>query len=392
VDRRLHDVGVGADGDFRVFHGHRWLAERLSTGLADRSAAVAPGWWKDAWRSDTATIAVGLRGGTVLTVRRGPYARRGRSFSPPPGTRIEASTRPAVVQNGPVIVTLLDAEGERDLGLLDPGTGRWRIIEYAWEPVVSPAPPALGPLAASRAVSLVEQLLWRLRRAGLDPGLVLADAKVADLGSLRKPGFAMGEPELAGAAWRVPVTLYGATSRGFAVRRVGFVVRPSHGRLVVRVGVVGPLVPIRTIEDAMRALRSVLTVPTAPLPTLPAGTTLDRAAISAWTWRGVTTGQINLLVPTVAGRSPLSFHFGDAGFGCVQPVPVTLSTGTAAVATDPEAGLAFTPGAGPAPRPRAMTGPFGISAELPRATVLALAGEMDRAPLAAGDAASAAAG
>jgi hypothetical protein len=385
VGRALLVAGPGTGGEVRVLEGRgRWYAKRLSGPNAERSVSVAPGWWKDGWRSDTASVAIRHDGVAVVELRRGPSARRARTFVAPPGFAVDSTGRPAVVQGGSVVVPLVDGEGGRDLGLLDPARGAWATLDYAWDPVVSPVPPAAGPIQATRATSLVRHLLWQSQRHPEDAALLLRGGRLDAVTAIGRYGFALDRPRPAGDAWRVAATVFGSTPHGFAGRRVVFAVAPVDGRLAVRVAAVGRLRRVRTIDDAFRFLRSMVTVPTAALPELPSGTKLAKQPLSAWTWGGVTVGQLDLRVPTDDGLGWLTFHFGDGGFGCVDPVPTTLATGTPAIATDPELGDAVaTQVAWPVEDRRATSGPFGISGTLPRQTVLAMAAEMDRLRLAA---------
>lgn len=380
VWRFLLGAGTGGASDFRVLEGRgRWAAERLSGPLADRAVSVAPGWWKDGWRSDTASLAIGPDGATVVQVRHGPSRGRFRTFRAPAGVRIDPSVRPAVVQGGPIVVTFVDDAGDRDLGLLDTGTGDWTTLDYAWDPAISPAPPATGSLGSARAVALVQHLLWRAHRRPGDAALVLEDGSTGPITDFRNLGFTFGPPGRARGGWLVPATLFGTTRNAYGARTVTFEVRPWDGRLTVGIAEAGAFERVRTVDDAFRLLRSMVTVPMLPLPVLPAGTTLAREAVNAYTWAGETTGQINLRLPSAGRDGYLTFNFGDGGFGCVEPVPTTLATGTPAIATDPGFdGGGYQQVGWPAERPRATTAAFGISADLPREAVLAMAAEMDR--------------
>ncbi|HXF72032.1 MAG TPA: hypothetical protein VNO79_05405, partial [Actinomycetota bacterium] len=356
----------------------RWTVRRMSSPGIDLAGAASPGWWVDGWRHDTAVLRE--EGSTVELVVR-PWKD---GVVPPEGWRIDPDGGLAVLEGGPVAVTLQDGTGEPSLGLFDPtGFGGWTIRRYAWNPAWSPAPPLDGRPEAARALSLVRQLVWRwdepaqarLVVAGYRPGLVRFD----DLGA------AFGRPDVRGATVAVPTTAFGRLGDAFAFRRIAFLVGAEDGRAVVRVGAAGPIRRIRTVADAVRFLDRTLTVPVLAPAGLPAGTRLARNAVDAWSWRGRTEGSLNLSVPTPGGRATLTVRYGSAGFGCgPSPVPIELPTGTPAIATDPSESGTYSQVAWPSAGPRDLDAPFSLSGELPREQLIAIAAAMDAARLASG--------
>lgn len=374
-------AGPGPDADFRLLAGKdRWTAKRLSSSNADLSASMAPGWWTTGWSNDTAVLRRDEGGNLELALRRRAIA------TPPDGWTISPSARPAVLEGGPVAVTLIDVEGGKDLGLVDPATGTWTLMDYAWDPAWSPAPPALGSLESAQAASLVRELLWRW--SGSEPdqvALALSGPTDPSLLPFKRLGFTFGEAARRGPAWVVPATVFGRTGDGFGFRRVSFSVRPESGRLTVAPTSIGSIRPIRTIAQATRLLDSILSARVVRAAGLPAGTVLARDAIYAWSWGGRTTGSLNLKAPAPSGggKRSLTINFGASGFGCgPSPVPLELATGTPAIANDPAEGTTYNQVAWPA-GPRESSGPFGVSAELPRETVIAIAAAMDARRLAA---------
>ncbi len=385
VDRALLDSSAASSPDFQVLLGHdRWEAKRLSSDQGDLAAGLSPGWWTDTWHKDTAIVRSD-RGATELSVTPSPGRRHGVVTTPPSGERIEPFARPAVLEGGPVAVTLLDDQGGRDLGLFDPTTERWTVLDYAWDPTWSPAPPATGTLQAEAASSLVRHLLgtWHLHpdRAAL----VLGNPDARNLVSFRHLGYAFGNPVHRDGGWSVPATVFGGTGHGFAYRRVSFVVAARAGRLVVTPRATSPLGHVRTIDQAVALLRSMLTVRVVSPAGLPAATRLAAQPLSAWSWGRKTTGTLNLTVLNAPhGRSPLTVTYGGGGFGCgPSPVPVRLSTGTSAIATDPTEVSGYNQVAWPA-SPKDWNGPFGVSGNLPRETIIGMADAMDAKRLAAG--------
>ncbi len=384
TDRSLLDASAEASPNFRVLVGHdRWVARRLSSDGEDVAAALSAGWWTDAWRKDTAIVRT-TAGLPELVVSSRPGQRNGLVTTAPSGERIAPFARPAVLEGGPVAVTLIDGQGGKDLGLFDPATGWWTVLDYAWDPAWSPAPPAPGSLEAAAAASLVRHLLWTWNRFPDRAGLLLEGGGNPHLVSFRRLGFTFSAPERSAGGWAVPAALFGRTDGGFAFRRVDFHVRTDGGRLVVDPVRIQGLRYVRTIGQAVRLLRSTLTVDVVAPAGLPQGTHLAANALSAWSWGGRTTGQLDLVVPGTPGDpQTLSVFYGQGGFGCgPSPVPLKLTTGTPAIASDPAESGSYSQLAWPA-GPKDWSGPFGLSGTLPRETMIGIAAAMDAERLAA---------
>jgi hypothetical protein len=367
----------GPGRDFQLLEGRgRWLVKDLSSPQADLAAALSPGWWVDGWRQDRAVLRED-RGEVELVVR--PWKD---GVTPPPGWRIDPGGGLAVLEGGPVALTLRDAAGEPALGVFDPaGSGRWTIHGYAWNPAWSPAPALDGRPEAARALSIVRQLVWRWNEPA--QARLVVEGYRAGLLRFEDLGAAFGRPVRREGGMAVPTTVFGRAGGGLAFRTLDLVVRAEDGRAVVRPAAVSRIERIRTIDEAARFLRRTLTVPVPAPAGLPAGARL--AGIEAWTWRGRTEGLLTLRVPTARGSTPLTIQYGSAGFGCgPSPVPIELPTGTGAITNDPAEGGTSNQVAWPASGPRDLDAPFGVSGELPREQLIAIAGAMDAARLARG--------
>ena len=239
-------------------------------------------------------------------------------------------------------------------------------------------------LESAAAASLVRHLLWTWNRNPDRAGLLLQGGGNPDLVSFRRLGFTFSTPERSADGWSIPATLFGRTDGGFAFRRVAFRVRSDAGRLVVDPVRLQGLRYVRTIGQAVRLLRSMLTVDVVAPAGLPQGTHLAATALSAWSWGGRTTGQLGLVVPGTSGNpKTLSVFYGQGGFGCgPSPVPLQLTTGTSAIASDPTESGSYTQVAWPA-GPNDFSGPLGLSGTLPRETMIGIAAAMDADRLAA---------
>lgn len=379
-DRQLLGTDVGAH-PLSPLIGRRWAwaARRLSEAGDVVSVALAPGWWTQ-WEQDTALLVRDADGAVGLQWRPRYHRRTQVTSAPPEGYWFDSTTRPAVAEGAPVAVTLIDADGERDLGLFDPIARRWTMLDYAWDPAWSPAPVASGPVGAEEAARLTRELVAALvwRADEVDPGLLLDGPTDGELAPFDRPGYAFGSPTRAGGGWSVATTIYGRLGDGFATRDVEFLVRAVDGRVAAVPVVVGPIVRLRTVDEAVALLDRVLTAEVVPPAGLPAGSRLAPQALEAWTWAGETTGYLKLIVP---GLGTVTFNYGSSGFGCgPSPIPLELGTGTRAIATDPTESGGFNTVAWPA-GPRDFSAPFGVSGELPPSTLVAIASATDRARL-----------
>jgi len=382
IGKQLVVATDGASGPrFQTLLGRRnWLGKRLSSEAADLVAAVSPGWWSGS-NADTAVLRRDEGGDLELALRNRPWARDRLVTTPPDGYRISTTTAPAVLEGGPVAVTLIGPDGGRDLGLVDRETGAWTLIDYAWEAAWSPAPPVLGPLPAQCAVALARELLSAWERHPEKAALLLGRSPDPSLAPLRRMGYTFGEPTRMEHGWSVPATVFGRTDRGFAFRRLAVAVRPESGRLAADPVPLTDLEPIRTVHQAVAFLESILTANVLPPAGLPEGTGLAPDAVRAWSWGGKTTGELSLRVPGSSGNGPrhlMTITYGDAGFGCgPTPEPVSLATGTPALATD-SGQVAWPAG------PKDFRAPYGIFADLPTERVLRVAAAMDAERLARG--------
>src|SRR5439155_7607560 len=123
-----------ADTEFRSLTGHDW-ASRLSSDRADLAAAIAPGWWSWSWSRPAAVLRMAGGGAVDLALRKSYSSRQELVTSPPAGFRIDPSVPPAIAEGAAAAVTLTGPDGGLDIGLVDQQTGKWTILNYAWDPV-----------------------------------------------------------------------------------------------------------------------------------------------------------------------------------------------------------------------------------------------------------------
>lgn len=362
------------DGDVRQLWGSKWTARRMSNDGAVDRLAFAQGWWAWEWQKHTALLLHDGAGDLRLEWRTGPtHARRPVTTEAPNGYTFDPSARLAVVQHGPVAATLVDASGERDLGLFDPVSGGWQVLDYAWDAAASPAPPALGGVERQRAVELAQTILWHLRQPERVE-LLLASPVEHGVAPFRHMGSTFEQPVRRDGGWSIRAHAFGRLGEGFGARSLRVEVRNVGGRLAGTVVPAGPLVRIRTVDDAVRFLGRTLTVRVLAPAGLPEGTTLAARALDAWSWRGRTTGSLNVIAP---GFGRLTFYYGSGSLGCGSyPIPVDLSSGTPAIMQDPEMSGGYNAVAWPA-EPKDASGPFGVSGRVPPAVLVAIAGATD---------------
>ncbi len=374
-------TGPELGAHFAALWGRNWVGKRLSSDAEEIAAAVSPGWWSYLWQKDTAIVRRDEGGELQLALRNRTGAAHDRLVTTPPdGYHISTTAAPAVLQGGPVAVTLIGPDGGSDLGLVDPQTGIWSLMDYAWDPAWSPAPPAVGRLEAQRAATLVRELLIAMDRHPEDAALILGRPADPSLVPFHRMGYTLDEPTRMDGGWSVPATVFGRTEKGFGYRDLVFVTRAEAGRLVADAIPASGLGRIRTIDQAVDFLDSILTAQVLPPAGLPAGTRLGPDAVSAWSWGRRTTGELRLQVPDPSGNGgmrSLTITYGYASFGCGGAGdPMPLSTGTPALTTD--YGVVAWPAG-----PNASSAPFGIYADMPTEQVLPIAAAMDAERLAA---------
>lgn len=358
---------------FHSFGKRGSTARRLSSDLTDLSASIAPGWWVEPWEKDVAVVRRIAGGSLSLWYRERPLRRDRRLPAPPAGYSIEETARPTVAEGAPVAITLTGPDGDRDIGIVDPQTGTWTILDYAWEPAWSPAPPAVGPIERQAAAAAAFDLLGTLGRDPERAGILLAEA--LDPGLLVDDfGFGFGTPVERKRAWAVPANIYGRSEGELVATRLTVRVREVQGRLTAQPVGVAPFRPIRTIDEAVAFLDESLTAEVIPPAGLPAGTRLAMDPLDVWSWGGRTTAELRLSVPTGGGSETLTVSYGDGGFGCVMPRPIMVGN-TPGIATRYQVGW-------PAGR-NDWSAPFGVEGQFRKGLLLGVAEAMEELRLAA---------
>ncbi len=354
------------------------MAERLSSSADEvLSVGVPPVHWYGVG-SETAVTVVGTAGdGLSLALRKDPWnGKPYATVSAPSGERIDTSSRPVVSGDGTFVsIGLIGTDGGPDLGIFNTLTNRWTVRNYAWDPVFSPATPALANTQAVRATSVVRAFFdsWTRNRAS---ARLFVDARVRHaLLAFGGVGSAIGTPQKTVSGWAVPATVFGTHGSGSAYRRVVVRVHPQAGRLVVEPAAGSGLHRIRTIPDAVRFLRRTLTVPLAPPGGLPAGTRLAPDPVSAWSWNGHTSGSLRVLVPKPGGGSGIvTFGYDDGGFGCgSSSVPTQIDGAPGDTVTMRAIASGSTPEVIWPAQPGAASAPFSIGGDVPRRILLRMA-------------------
>jgi hypothetical protein len=129
--------------------GHNWAGKRLSEAGDVVSVGIASGWWAR-WDEDTVLTLRGNDGSLELSWRPDYWRRTKSTTSAPAGYGFDLATPPAVGEGATVAVTLVDADGGRNLGIFDPVSGEWQVMDYAWDAAFSPAPPSTARSRSSR--------------------------------------------------------------------------------------------------------------------------------------------------------------------------------------------------------------------------------------------------
>lgn len=304
----------------------------------DLAAAVVPQGW---WSNQRNGIAVLRAHGEKLTLAiRNLWARDDRSVvEPPNGYRFARFAQPTITQDGSrVAIDLLDAGAGRDVGLLDPVTGRWTILDHAWDPSASPTPTIVGPLTSREARTTAEMLFSNWGRRPGRAQMMTAGRVPMSVLPWKHIGWIVGDPYRTDRGWVVPAIAYSfGIDDAYGYRELDVLVGRDRGRLTATPTALGPLEAVTTLEDALAFAEVVVGRDLPSLPDdLPPGTRLaPDYAVNASSWRGLTA-----TIDAVAPRAPggvddmtMSFSYGDGDdidfeLGCggaVDPQPTEVA-------------------------------------------------------------------
>lgn len=316
------------------------LVRRMSSAGEVRSAAFAPeDWWFLQPRFAAVVLHRNYDGARELLLKMHSAGRHtGTAVAPPSGWTIPRYARPAIAQDGTrAFISLTDAAGSPDLGVLDTLTREWTVLDYAWQPTASPAPNASGPLPARRAQGAANALLSGWNEPGFNAALLAGKRSQRGRLLFERFQYATGAAAKSARGWVVPATVYGDRASGFAAQELSVRVRVAKGRITAHLVDVEAPRPIDTIDDAIAFLREHLTVPVAAPTWLPPGATLSpdgqMPSVSVNATEGSTTGSLNLAVP--ASGATIRLIYGDAYFWSCgdaggDPVSVAGAPGLAA--------------------------------------------------------------
>ncbi|MFN2594213.1 MAG: TolB family protein [Actinomycetota bacterium] len=370
------------DGKATLFKAHK--SARVFTGRHPLAVAAAPG--KLVTPGKNLAIVRAVHGKRVFRLRHDAYRHiAGQLVKPPPGERIAHSSRPALSQDGMTLYsTLEDGADQLDLGIYDIARRQWSVRDYAWSPATSSTPMTTSePIDARRAVMTTDDLMRLWARGPVSERLLTGGHFDQSLLPFR-PNFATGAPFESGDSWIVPVVAYGRLRSGFSYgyRTLNVHVFTEHRRLIAQPEPTGPIVPLDSVAAAAALLQRWVSTPVV-VPSLPAGTRLDRNPISMWTYRGQTTGQLRLRVPSTAptrrwGPPTVTLAYGGAYFaGCgeVHGKPKTLDGAPALIGHQAGSNSMVWPATRRSYR-HSNGVEFGVSGNVPAAMVEQLAAEI----------------
>ena len=332
-------VGIGAGGSdlLALDPSRRWLALRAKR-VSTEGDQLAVAESAETGFNIGLPVAVSYEraddGQVWLALRRSLSQVKEEYRTTPPDRSIDAAMRPAISSDGMFAgVTALDTQGGRDVGIYNTVTGRWAVLNYAWEPTWSPAIPATGTPTQDRAAAAARSALMLLSAHG-EPGAdelgVLLDDSF-DRSVVPFRGYVQWTvrvPARSGEGWRVPATVVGRMGPTWAARDLTIRVEPSAGRLLAVPMARSSVHRLRTIPDAIRYLEGILPGGVLPASGLPSGARLASPPVQVYSSNGGSpNASLNVTVPTDAGGAKeLTIGFGYAGFGCgSDPVPTTVA-------------------------------------------------------------------
>ena len=315
--------------------GHERVVDPLNSLHDDVAAAVVPpGWWNAS--RNGAAILRGTRDGFELAIRTGWNQRDRLVVEPPPGYRFARFAQPTINQDGSrVAIDLIDPGAGRDLGLLDTETGKWDLLDYAWEPSASPTPTILGRISRNEARVAADMLMNAWARRWTRAEMLTHGPTPRSTFPWERFAWAVDDPYRSSGRWVVPLVAYTYTRSDdrYEYRSAEVTVRRIDGRLTATPTEVGPVVPVVTLQDAHAFAEAVVGRPLPNLPSLPAGTYLaNRYALNASSWDGLTQATFLAVAPATktSRKRDMTFAFGEGlsfTMGCggaVDPDPVAV--------------------------------------------------------------------
>jgi hypothetical protein len=299
--------------------------------------------WNGIYHHNVATLQGGAR--LKLAIRDEWRDKNKLVVSAPDGYEFFEHARPVVAQDAShIAVDLVDDEGERDLGLVDAVTGKWTVLDYAWEAASSPAPVVTGGLDARRALDAAHDVMGQIRRPGRMIELLTGN-RGGDVLTMKQLGYTLSKPVRAGDSWTVPGVSFGRIDRTHVYQRVSVGVKTKHGRLIATPETVGSAVKIDSIAEAVSFVEASLGRDVPDPVGLPAGTVIDQSrwSLTGWSWGRDSYAQFAVKAPlggSGAGRNleKLTFGFGstvDFSLGCGGEVdPEETQLGSIPAMTD----------------------------------------------------------
>ena len=265
AEGRLAWSSVGESGWAR-FEAPRnvrsWLVRNIRTSKHDLAAALVPDGYSTNHERGAAILQA--RAGHPLLIVKDMWRRGVRSkdlsVGPPNGYAFEQHARPSIAQNGSsVTIDLVDGRGETDLGILNTRTGRWDVLDYAWDASASPAPIVTGSLGAQRAFTTVEDLLSAWNVGETRRNLLVGPAdRAAFPFTGRRMGYLLQPPVRSARGWTVPVVVYGERAEDQWWRSAAMELSAERQRLTVDVTELSALRPIETMGDAVTFVETAL--------------------------------------------------------------------------------------------------------------------------------------
>jgi hypothetical protein len=291
----------------------------------DTAAGTTQYGWNGIYRHN---VAILREDGTnlKLSIRNSWMNKNRLSVDAPDGYEFFEHARPVVAQDAShVAVDLVDETGERDLGLVDAVTGKWTVLDYAWEAASSPAPVVTGGLDARRVANAAHDVMGQIRRPGRMIEL-LSGQRGGNVLAFEQMGYTLSKPEKTEDSWTVAGVSFGRVEKRHAYQHVSVTVTTKAGRLIARPEAVGPTEQIDSIADAVSFVEAALGRDVPDPRGLPTGSVVDQSrwSLTSWSWGRDTYAQFAVKAPITGSRGnrkieQLTFGFGstvDFSLGC----------------------------------------------------------------------------
>ena len=295
--------------DIAAFDGGPRAMREVSSEVGDVTAGVISQGWLYYNRGVVLLREHGRH--RVLAIRRLWGQRDKVVVRPPHGYSIPRFAHPSISTDGSrVIVDLLDAGAGRDVGLYDPQTKSWTVLDYAWNSAVSPVPGLIGSIDEQRADLAARQLFETAHNAPMKFSVLTGSRKARDVIPWRSAGYVMRRPtSTGGGSWSIATVAFPYRRHNRPYRSLRIDVHKKNGLVMATPTATSPIREVTDVESAFDFASTAVGYEVSR-PTLPKGTRLTKWPFDAYSWNGKPQVVFHFALPGNTRRNPKTFSVG----------------------------------------------------------------------------------